>query len=154
MLRIKILFILFACLMALSSSFASDLTERNVMQLIAQVDNAVNRLDARGVAAAMSDDVEIVMHITSQGRKQVVRPGKYEYLQMLEQGWSMYSNYTYRRSNMVIEIQGGKAVVTADIHESMTFQGQRVSGSSKEEAVVEIINGKPMITRAIAYVSM
>ena len=49
MLRIKILFILFACLMALSSSFASDLTERNVMQLIAQVDNAVNRLDARGL---------------------------------------------------------------------------------------------------------
>lgn len=99
-------------------------------------------------------DVMIIMNINMQGQKHVMKPGKTEYISMVQQGWSSYSNYTYSKSDVVIKMQGDKSFVTNNVSESMTVQGSKMSGESKEEVTIELVNGKPLITRKVGYTSM
>jgi phosphoribosylformimino-5-aminoimidazole carboxamide ribonucleotide (ProFAR) isomerase len=154
MLRIvKIWFLVFS-LAALTSACAPSLTEESAKQVISKIDNAVNTLNAQEVANALSDDVELILNINVQGQIQVLRPSKQEYIAMLQQGWAKSTNYEYSRSNMEIKIQGNKAFVSTNVKESMTVQGQNISGESKEEVTIELINGSPLITKVIGYTSM
>ncbi len=150
---VKVCFLAFS-LFASAISFASDLTEESVKSLLSKIDNAVANLNAAEVSKALSDNVIITINITMQGQTQVMRPSKQEYIAMLEEGWSMYENYKYRKSNVKIKIQGSKAFVSADVRESMTVQGQNIAGESKEEITIELINGKPLITDMVGYTSM
>ncbi len=150
---VKVCFLAFS-LFASAISFASDLTEESVKSLLSKIDNAVANLNAAEVSKALSDNVIITINITMQGQTQVMRPSKQEYIAMLEEGWSMYENYKYRKSNVKIKIQGSKAFVSADVRESMTVQGQNIAGESKEEITIELINGKPLITNMVGYTSM
>ena len=138
------------------TSFASaeNLTEESVKNLISRVDNAVNSLNADEIAATMSDNIVIIMNITMQGQKQVLKPSKQEYIALLKQGWAAYQNYKYSKSNMKITLNNNKALVTANVKESMTIQGQNISGSSREEVTIELVNNKPMITAITGYTSM
>ncbi len=150
---VKVCFLAFS-LFASAISFASDLTEESVKSLLSKIDNAVANLNADEVSKALSDNVIITINITMQGQTQVMRPSKQEYIAMLEEGWSMYENYKYSKSNVKIKIQGRKAFVSADVRESMTVQGQNIAGESKEEITIELINGKPLITNMVGYTSM
>ena len=150
---VKVCFLAFS-LFASAISFASDLTEESVKSLLSKIDNAVANLNAAEVSKALSDNVIITINITMQGQTQVMRPSKQEYIAMLEEGWSMYENYKYSKSNVKIKIQGSKAFVSADVRESMTVQGQNIAGESKEEITIELINGKPLITNMVGYTSM
>ena len=150
---VKVCFLAFS-LFASAISFASDLTEESVKSLLSKIDNAVANLNAAEVSKALSDNVIITINITMQGQSQVMRPSKQEYIAMLEEGWSMYENYKYSKSNVKIKIQGSKAFVSADVRESMTVQGKNIAGESKEEITIELINGKPLITNMVGYTSM
>ena len=145
---------LFLGLSLIANSYATGLTEEAVKQLILRVDNAINEKNAKAIEAELSKNVSITINIDVNGQKQVMKPSKHEYVSMLEQAWEQYSNYKYNRSNMVIKITSNKAVVTADVSESMTAQGQNISGSSKEEVIIELIEGKPLITAVTGYTSM
>jgi len=94
------------------------------------------------------------MNITMEGQTQVMKPSKQEYITMLKQGWSAYENYTYSKSNVIIKIQEGKAIVTANIKETMTVQGQNLSGESQEIVTIEIVNGNLLITNVVGYTAM
>lgn len=146
-------FILLLSLITLSAN-AATLTENDVKKLIAAADQAAVSLNADALAATLSNNVVIIMNIDMQGQKHVMKPSKQEYIAMLKQGWSTYTDYTYKKSNVVIKMQSGKALVTADVKESMTVQGQTMSGESKEEVVIEMINNTPMITKVVGYTSM
>jgi len=150
---IKACFLIFS-LSVSTISFAANLTEESVRSAMAKIDNAVVNLNAKEVSKALSDSVTITMNINVQGKTQVMKPSKEQYITMLKQGWSMYTNYKYSRSNVKIKIKGGKAYVTADVKESMTVQGQHVAGESKEEVTYELINGKPLITSVVGYTTM
>ena len=139
---------------ALAISHASALTEENVRQLIARIDNAVNALDANALAKEFSNDVAITLHINIQGHEQIMRPSKNEYIALLEQAWAQFSNYKYSKSNLRIDMRGGKAIVSALVHESMTIQGRELSGSSTEKVTIEMFKGKPVITEVVAYSNM
>ena len=141
-------------LFTLSTSYAADITEENVNALMSKIDNAIVSLNVDEVSKTLSDSVTITMNISMQGKTQVLRPSKKEYMAMLQQGWSMYTNYKYNRSNVKINIQGNKALVSADVKESMTVQGQNITGKSKEEITLEVINGKTLITSVVGYTSM
>lgn len=146
--------LLVCCFIAASVASAAGLTNKSVEAVLAQIDNAANTLDANAVASVMSDDVSITMNISMQGKSQVLKPSKQEYIAMLQQGWAMYQDYKYKRSNVKIDLQGNKAVVSADVSESMTVQGQTLAGVSKETVTIEVINGKPMVTRIVGHTSM
>lgn len=142
------------CFATLPNAYASELTEESVNKLIVTMEDAVNTLDAQVVADALSNDVEITMHVTMQGQTQVLNPSKQEYIALLKQGWAQYSDYKHSRSNTVIEIRDDKAFVTADILESMSIQGQTLSGETKEELTIELVNGNPQVTTMTGYSSM
>lgn len=148
------IFVLLSLVAVTTSSYASELTKETVKQVISRVDNAVNDLNAKAVGEEMSSDVSITMNISIQGQTQIMKPSKQEYIAMLEQGWALYTNYKYNRSNMVIKIKSDKAYITADVQESMTIQGQNISGTSKEETIIELVNGKPLVTAVTAHTSM
>lgn len=130
---------------------AAEITDVQIVQMVNKVDRAITAFDANALAKELSDDVEIVMNISIRGKKQVLRPSKREYIDMLKHGWAQYSNYKYTRSNLKIELQGSKALVYADITESMEIQGQKISGNSREEVTVTLINGKPLVTNIVGY---
>jgi hypothetical protein len=136
-------------------SHAGGLTEKTIIDLMKKVDNATSSLDIAPIEEILSDNVAITMNITSQGQTEVLKPTKQEYLSMLQEGWSMYTNYKYVRTNVKIKLESEKrAYVTADVEESMTVQGQNITGKSKEEVTVELIGGKPKITKVTARVRM
>jgi len=146
---------LLICALLISSlSYAEGLTEKSVIGLISQIDKAIASMNADQVGDALSDNVSITLNFTAGGQKSVLRPSKHEYMKLLKEGWSQYGNYKYNRTNPKISLTGNKALITADIYESMTVQGQTISGNSKEEITVELINGNPRITKIVGYTRM
>jgi hypothetical protein len=136
-------------------SHAGGLTEKTVFDLMQKVDNATSSLNIAPIAEILSDNVAITMIVTTQGQTEVLKPTKQEYLSMLQDSWSMYTNYKYVRTNVKIKLESeNRAQVTADVEESMTVQGQNITGQSKEDVTVELVAGKPKITRVTARVRM
>lgn len=134
-----------------SAVCAADLTEDDVRQVIARIDNAIDRADAEALGNELSDDAEITLNFVDQGEKQVMQLSKIDYLLLLEQGWAQFSNYSYHRSDMKVSLQGAKAFITAVVHEEMMIEDQHYSGSSREEATVELIDGKPIVTAVVGH---
>ncbi|MDX1408590.1 MAG: hypothetical protein R3330_10670 [Saprospiraceae bacterium] len=141
-------------LMMASLGFAGGLQEKDVLQLMAKVDEAINARDAGGGVAQMGDDVEIIMHMTVQGQKTVMRPSRDEYQAMIAMSWQQYSEYDYQRDNVMISLEDDKAEVSATITETIGYQGQSMTGHSKEVATVEMVEGAPKITRVVGHTSM
>ncbi len=141
-------------IMAFTAASAADLSEQAVKQVIASFDAANAAKNGQQIVSLMVDDVELTLHIDAQGQQQVIELTKPEYAALLQQSWDMAANYQYSRSNLAIQMQGNKALVTADIKESMTVQGQNISALTKTETVVESVDGKAMITRVTGFTRM
>ncbi len=99
-----------------------------------------------------SDDVEILRHVELRGKKWLEKQSKEEYLQMLTKGWKVFSDYKFARSNTSIFIKNGEAFVTSNVEEYVRFQQQRMKSTSQQEVTVEVIRGKPLITKMVSYV--
>jgi hypothetical protein len=149
----KAIFLLLSLVVA-TSSHGAGLTEETVKQVISRIDKAVNDQNANALANELSNDVSIKLNISMKGRKQAMTASKRQYISMLEQSWAKYSDYKYSRSDVKINIKDNKAFVSAVVQESMTVQGQNVSGSSTEEVTIEMVNGKPLITKVLAHISL
>lgn len=136
------------------SVVASEVNEDNVEKMIERIDRAINALDANSLAKELSDDVEIIINVTIGDEEQVMTPSKVEYIDMLEQGWANYENYSYTRSVLNVDVQDGQALVYAEINESLEFQGQKISVESQEHITIKIVEGKPLVTNIVGYTSM
>lgn len=154
MLRMTKIFVLLASVSLFSNVLAAGITEAEVRNLISKVDAAVNALNAQGIGDVMRDDVEIIMNIDIQGHRQVMKPSKAEYLEMLKQSWAHAEHYQYSRVDLKFDIQDNMAFGTVTVNESMTVQGQTFSWSTKEEVVIELIQGKPLMTKIVAHTKM
>ncbi len=153
---VKVFFLViisFATVISCSSSYDS-LTEEIVRGVISELDAATENMDADPFSDALSDDVKIVITINFQGQSQVISPSKQEYIVMLEEGWAEASNYEYTRSNLKIDMQGNKALVTAIIRESMTVRGRNMNTRTFEKVTMELIDGKPLITEVVGTIDM
>ncbi len=62
----KALFLSFS--IAFIGSCSTDLSEESVRQVISNIDDSITFLNADGIGEIMSDDVEIVIHIFTQGQ--------------------------------------------------------------------------------------
>ena len=147
-------YVLVLFLMTSIAANASGLTEDSVKALIAKVDKAVITLNSSEISDLLSNNVVIIMNINMQGKDHVMKPNKQEYISMLKEGWATYTNYTYKKSNTIIKIKGETATVTANIKESMTVQGQDISGETKEEVTIKLVDGKPLVTKVVGYSKM
>ncbi len=133
------------------NAFAAELTKENVNILLSKADLAVSNLDADGVANVLSDNVILIMNIKTKEQTQVLTPSKQEFIVMLKLGWLSVENFKHSKTNEVIKSDGDKVIVTADVNESMTVNGQENYVDAKVEATIEIVNRNILITRLVAY---
>lgn len=135
-------------------SGAEKISQADVKKLLSKLDRAINDLDVKAVAKTLATDVKIVMDVSAQGNTQTMNMDKQQYITMLKQGWSAFEMYSYKRSNVNIDIRSDKALISFDVEESMTIQGKDISGMSKGEATVKIVKGKLLFTKLLTNVSM
>ncbi|MCP4472365.1 MAG: nuclear transport factor 2 family protein [Gammaproteobacteria bacterium] len=148
--KITKLITLFIFIMSLSSVYASDITNQDIMSFIKTIDEAIVEKDADKLSSLISDDAILKMNMTMGGGTESLTSSKDEYILMLKEGWGMFENYKYSRSELKINIHGDSATVNAIINESMTMnaQGQTMlmSGKTNEKVIIKLINGAPLIT--------
>lgn len=138
-----------------NSSPAATLDEAMVRKFLAESDAAAMRRDLDAIARMMSDaaTVSLTMHIG--GRAQPVSLTKNEYLAQSRQALAMASHYDYQRGDTKISMTGAnRAVVNATTTEVLRIQGQTVRSSTRSTTVIEIIGGRPLITRITAATQM
>jgi hypothetical protein len=145
---------LFLSLAVATSAYAAELTEETVKQVISRIDKAVNDRNANALAKELSNNASIKINISVKGRKRAMTASKRRYISILEQSWAQYSDYNYSRSNMTMTIKNNKALVSVVVQESMVLQGQNVSGSTKEEVTIELVDGKPLVTKVTGHSSL
>ena len=148
-----VLFVLFVLAPGLSS--AQKLDEPAIQNMISEMDDAISRRDANGVAKYLSEKLTVTMTITASGQTQKLMMNKVTYVNSLKKGWAMATEYKYVRKNLQVRLSGEtKAVVTADVSEVFTIQGHVVRGSSTETAAIELVGGKPLIVSFSANAKM
>lgn len=145
-------FCLFATLSV--TALAADLTRSQVDAFISRADVAINNFDADTLIKDFSDNVKITFNFHFHGQTQVMQPSKAEYVALLKEGWAQLSNYQYSRSNLNVELQGKRAVITCDITESMDVNGQHLETIASEEVTVELINGKILVTSMVGHIDI
>ncbi len=129
-------------------SFAQQLDEQTVLKLFSEIDHAISQRDASGFARFLSDKLTVIANVRASVNKS-------SYIESLRQGWAVATGYEYKRTNVKITLSGpAKAIVTATVSETVTIQGQTIRGTSTETAVIELVEGKPMITSVVANVQM
>lgn len=144
-------YFLFVFLLLSANVYAAELTNENVNILLSKADVAVSNLDADGVANVLSDNVILIMNIKTKGQTQVLTPSKQEFILMLKLGWLSIENFRYSKTNEVIQSDGDKVIVTANINGTMTVHGQNNYLDANVEATIEIVNRDILITRLVAY---
>ena len=133
---------------------AGDLTESQVKQMLERIEVAVQNLDAAGIGRQLADDVFIEVTVNAQGQSQVIQLEKQQYLQLLQTGWASYEDYDYSQTINSIEVKGNKAYISSNSVETITMQGRTIEAGSKEDSVVELINGVPLVTEIKAVTAM
>lgn len=148
--------IIYAVVIALlfSACSHSGISEKDVNDFMAKADSAIAAKNADEFAGLMSNSVLVNMSVSQNGSAQNTSLGKAAYIELMKQSWSVAQDYRYERTNVKISIQGNKATVSDDMHESMVVQGKRVSADSKETTILVREKGKLVILRVDASVSM
>ena len=131
----------------MSLAQAQAITEAQVKSLLTQMDQAIASRNVDGVTRWLTEDARVSGTIDIGGQKQSFAYGKDEYAKLLFDTWGSSSQYSYKRENQVIRIQGSSAVVTADIKEQTQIGRQLIKTQTQESAVVELRKGQPRITR-------
>jgi hypothetical protein len=144
------------CLIGMMTAVAhaEEITESDVRHVIARIDSAIEQTDAEALGNELSENAEITLNFVEQGENQVMKLSKEEYLHLLKQGWAQFSDYSYRRSDLKIKLQGAKAHISAIVHEQMAVDGEQYSASSHEEATIELIDGNPIVTTVIGHTGL
>jgi len=131
------------------------INEAMVMEVIEASEEAIQRGDIDGVMNLLADNVVIEMSMATPRGKQQKTLTREQYRDTLEKSWHSVKDYQYETSDADIGIDPRRnvAVVTQTIHESMTLFGQTVRSKSEETSVIEIIDGKPLVTRISAEIN-
>ncbi len=132
---------------------ADALSKETVQALISKSDQAISKKDIAALASLISETAKISLSMPTASGRQVTNLSKAGYINSLRQIWPLASNYNYRRENLNISLENGKAIVSADVAESMVLHGQYMSSTSSETVTIELVDGKPLITRMEGEVS-
>ena len=148
--------IFFLALLSFSTLIQAELlNEATINKMMNNIDKAIANKNADSIVSYMSNNVEIIMNINMGDKKQVINPTREKYIEMLKQGFAVYKNYEYSRTNVNIRLGSPrKAFVSTDINESMVVNEQVIKGHSKEKIVIDLVEGKPIITKITTYINM
>ncbi len=135
---------------------AENLDDKRIYELLHAVDDMSASKNVEGIGEYLSDDLQITMYISILGNLQTHTANKEQYLAILSQGWEIAENYKYSREGVEITYldEGKQARITATVHESMTIDGTPISSTTTEAAIVELRNGKALITKMTGETTM
>jgi hypothetical protein len=137
-----------ATLLWATTSLAQPLDVATVKRMLVEIDAAIAKQDAAGVARHFAGGVTINQKVRASGGTETYKFSKGEYVAYLRDAWAQTSDYRYKRSDETIRITGPtRAVVTALVTESGRTQGIRMTSSSAETAVIELVDGRPLVVR-------
>jgi len=131
-----------------TTSLAQPIDVATVKRMLVEIDAAILKQDAAGIARHFAGGAAITQKVRASGGTQTYTATKAEYVAHLRESWAQTSDYRYKRSDETIRILGPtRAVVTALVTESGRAQGLRITSSSAETAVIEVVDGRPLIVR-------
>ena len=141
-------------LLASMQAVAQSTSEAAVREFLARLDSAIAAKNVAEVGKLLSENAQFSGTISAGGRTRTINGNKAQYVAALKETWAQASNYIYRRSNQEILVSGAKAIVTADVFESMIVQGQYVAVRAKEVLTLEQSNGVLLVTDVVAKGTM
>lgn len=132
-----------------SIACAEDFNEIYIHKFVQAVDETVAQQDITKLAEFLSDDITITTHISILGNLRTQTANKEKYLAMVEDVWKKTKDYHYSRENLEIEVleDGKRARISSTIYESMIFDGIAVNSVATEANIIELRNGKAVITK-------
>ena len=127
---------------------ATKITEEKILSLLTSMDEAAIRQDVKALIAHMAPNVTIQLEIPGPGGKQTFRFNIKEYETHLKESFAQASDYKYKRTETNIEIakDGQTARVTDTVLETVSIGGQTIRSETRETAMLELQNGKLLIT--------
>ena len=128
----------------------NEITESQLMGYVSSVDSASRKGNINAVVATLANDVKIKMSIVTPNSDQekVVTLTKQQYAFNTRNVMRRRLAYSLVRKNTRFKIyEGAKAAtVTSDIYETLTLKQGTLRAVSSEIAIVELRNGKLLVT--------
>lgn len=125
------------------------LTEAQVGGVVAAMEQAARKRDARTVASYMADDCVITTSIPAKdGSRKVTRKDKRQYIADDATERQGRSGYEYETAKPSIELDASGKVARASykVRETFTEKGRKIQVVAYEIATVELRDGRPVIT--------
>ena len=125
------------------------ITESQVLAVVNSIDRAARKGNIAGMIAPLARDVKIKMTITAPGSDQehLLNLNKDQYALNTRQAMRRRLSYQLERKNTRVKIYDEQtASVTSDLYEALTIRQGTLRGVSSEVAIMELRNGKIVIT--------
>lgn len=136
-------------LICLSTMLAATITVDEVKSTIAKVDIARSNTNINELINIFSDDINITINVLIDNETRTMSFDKDTYINMLRNSWAKVTNYSYTRSNEIINIVDNQVNITSIISESMMSDEHNISSMAEENSILELINDKLMITNIV-----
>lgn len=119
---------------------------------------AAAKQDTKAICALYADDAEIRLTTFTRTGSDKKTYGKEEYCALMEFGYAqmkaagMSSTMKADITDMEIAADGKSADVHSTVTESLRIQGQSINVRTEQSDRVELMGGKPLITKTVAIV--
>jgi uncharacterized protein YcfL len=120
------------------------ITEQEVQEVLNNIDVAAKNKDADAVLAYMSEKLQLKSTVVVSGKSQTSTLNRDQYRDMMKKMFAIASNYTYNRQNTQVKISpdGKSVIVSSEVTESITVNGQVIRTVANEVASLVKENGK------------
>ena len=137
------------CMFSFSGCFSeSEITETEVLDVIDKMDVAAKNKDSDGIVANISEKVQIkATAVTLDGKTQTDAYTRDQYRNLVKRVFDAATNYQHNRRNTKVKISpdGTSAIVTSELSESVTINGQIISSVETSVSTFVKENGKLVI---------
>ncbi|MEW6418469.1 MAG: hypothetical protein AB1480_10155 [Nitrospirota bacterium] len=137
-----------------SSLQYTTITKNDIMAMIDDVEKATRAKDSDGVIKYMAPFVIINVSMETPAGMQRIQMSRDQYKELLQKVFSKASRHDYRHENdrITISDDGRSAIVETDIIEYIVMEGKETRTTTHEKTVIEIIDGKLLVTYLDAVV--
>ena len=140
-----------ALLIASVMGCSAKLSEADVEQALAQIDQAIQQQDLDALDKLLAPQVKITIDMSAAANVPPQTLGKEEYLTALRVSWAATgTSYRHERSNTRISLtpNGKGATASATVHESMQLQGVSMTSVSDQFSTFALSDGKLKLTQS------
>jgi hypothetical protein len=126
----------------LTNLFANELTQENVKSFLLESDKLVLSKNVDKFAELLDEQVDIIVAVDFNGKKEKTKLSKSEYLAKTKEGFTSTQNYVYKILDRKINIKNELAYITEQVEEKYIYNNQKVVGMSKVNSEIKLINNE------------